>query len=170
MLNHPVLVLNQNYEPIHVCQVRRAILLCYQGKAEMLEDGLGLLHTVRLSIPMPSVIRLQHHVRRPRPRHKLTRWEIFHRDDFSCQYCGKKAQPLTIDHVVPRFQGGRHSWENLVAACVPCNRHKAGRTPEQANMKLLKKPSMPEGRPLVVVSHRYQERMHIWQKYLPDKV
>ncbi|MEN8614503.1 HNH endonuclease [Dehalogenimonas sp. THU2] len=168
MLNHPVLVLNQNYEPIHICQVRRAILLVYQGKAEMLEDGLGMVHTVQISVPMPSVIRLQHQVKRHRPVHKLTRIGIFQRDDFTCQYCGKRTQPLTIDHIMPRFQGGGHSWDNLVAACMPCNRHKAGRTPEQANMKLLKKAGLPEGRVTVISSHRFEERLPLWRKYLPS--
>lgn len=168
MLNHPVLVLNQNYEPIHVCRVRRAILLVYQGKAEMLEDGLGMAHTVQLTVPMPSVIRLQHQTKRHRPVYKLTRVGVFHRDEFTCQYCGQKAQSLTIDHVIPRFQGGGHTWDNLVAACVSCNRHKAGRTPEQAHMKLLKKPGLPKGQPMAGVLDRFGQQAPIWQKYLPD--
>jgi 5-methylcytosine-specific restriction endonuclease McrA len=167
MLNHPVLVLNQNYEPINVCQVRRAIVLVFQGKAEMLEDGLGILRAVQVSVPIPSVIRLQHQVKRHRPAHQLSRSGIFYRDNFTCQYCGRQPQALTIDHVRPRFQGGGHSWDNLVTACMPCNRYKAGRTPEQAHMKLLNNPVPPQGRPTVLLLRRYHERLPLWNKYLP---
>src|SRR5208283_1175218 len=101
MLNHPVLVLNQNYEPLNICHARRAVTLLYQGKAEMLEDGMGMIHTINLSMPLPSVIRLYDHIKRPRPRQRLSRLEIFNRDHFTCQYCGKKGVTLTLDHIIP---------------------------------------------------------------------
>src|SRR5208283_6189386 len=113
----------------------------------MLEDGMGMIHTINLSMPLPSVIRLYDHIKRPRPRQRLSRLEIFNRDHFTCQYCGKKGVTLTLDHIIPRHQGGQHTWENLISACDTCNRRKAGMTPEQSGMKLLKKPGLPEFRP-----------------------
>ena len=85
MVNHPVLVLNQNYEPLNICRARRAIMLLYRGKAEMLENGSGFIHAVSYVFPLPSVIRLAYFVKRPRPERKLTRLEIFHRDQHTCQ-------------------------------------------------------------------------------------
>ena len=147
MTNLPVLVLNQNYEPLNICRARRAIVLLYQGKAEMLEDGSGFIHSVSSIFSLPSVIRLAYMIKRPRPERKLTRLEIFNRDQYTCQYCGKETRQLTLDHVIPRHRNGHHTWENIVSACIPCNRRKAGRTPEQAGMRLLHRPSPPRGSP-----------------------
>jgi 5-methylcytosine-specific restriction endonuclease McrA len=143
LINTPVLVLNQSYEPLNICQARRAVTLVLEGKAEMLEDGLGYFHSSLAAYPIPSVIKLDYQIRRPHVERKLTRIGVFHRDGFVCQYCGRTTN-LTIDHVIPRFQGGKHTWENVVAACSSCNRHKAGRTPEQANMKLKQIPFKPK--------------------------
>src|SRR3989338_8600869 len=126
IINLPVLVLNQSYEPLNICRVRRAVVLIYENKAEMLENGSGYLHTANFDFPVPSVIRLAVMVRRPpRTDRKLTRFEIFKRDRYTCQYCGKETRQLTLDHVIPRYRGGQHTWENVVSACVPCNRRKA---------------------------------------------
>ncbi len=144
-INLPVLVLNQNYEPLNICRAKRAIVLVYEGKAEMLEDGAGFVKSASSRLPIPSVIRLFYLIKRPRPKRKLTRIEIFSRDRFTCQYCGKETHQLTIDHVIPRFAGGPHTWQNVVSACPACNRRKAGRTPEEAHMKLLKTPVRPSG-------------------------
>src|SRR5437764_914538 len=112
-----VLVLNENYEPLNVCNARRAVVLVDRGKAEVLEHADGrVLHTASQIIQLPSVIRLVYLIRRPRPQRKLTRKELFLRDRYTCQYCGRESRDLTIDHVVPRFKGGRHSWDNLVSA------------------------------------------------------
>jgi 5-methylcytosine-specific restriction endonuclease McrA len=166
LTNLPVLVLNQSYEPLHVCRVRRAIVLIYENKAEMLENGSGHLHTARLDIPVPSVIRLAIMVRRPpRKEKKLTRFEIFKRDRYKCQYCVKESKQLTLDHVMPRFRGGEHTWENVVAACVNCNRIKAGRTPHEARMKLLSLPAPPKYNGLFYIPV-YQRVRDEWQKYL----
>jgi len=165
LINSPVLVLNQSYEPLNICQARRALALILEGKAEMLEDGLGFFHTSRASYAIPSVIKLEYTVRRPRPATKLTRLGLFYRDGFVCQYCGRETT-LTIDHVIPRFQGGKHTWENVVAACVSCNRRKAGRTPEQANMKLLKIPVKPRYPGAFFLPQRYTGNVSRWEKYL----
>ena len=114
-----VLVLNQNYEPLNVCNIPRAFRLVFGSKAEVIEYDHAEIRTVRTVYKAPSIIRLQHQIRRPRPRVKLTRREIFSRDRHTCQYCGRQAHDLTIDHVVPRHRGGGHTWENLVAACKP---------------------------------------------------
>ncbi len=166
LTNLPVLVLNQSYEPLHVCRVRRAIVLIYENKAEMLENGSGHLHTANLDIPVPSVIRLAMLVKRPpRKERKLTRYEIFKRDRYKCQYCGKETKTLTLDHVMPRFRGGQHTWENVVTACVQCNRIKAGRTPHEARMKLLTQPAPPKHNSMFYLPS-YQQVRTEWQKYL----
>src|SRR5438067_5312009 len=138
-----VLVLNQNYEPINVCNARRAVVLLDRGKAEVLENGAGCLRSASAAFPLPSVIRLVYLIRRPRPQMRLTRREVFQRDRYTCQYCGLQGRDLTLDHVVPRHRGGKHTWENLVTACKACNHRKAGRTPAEARMKLLNEPHRP---------------------------
>jgi len=166
--NLPVLVLNQSYEPLNVCRVRRAVVLLDHGKAEMLENGSGFIHTTTHDFPLPSVIRLAYMIKRPRPQRKLTRLEIFHRDQFACQYCGKQTNQLTLDHVIPRYRGGEHLWENVVSACIPCNRRKAGRTPAEAGMRLLRPPALPRGDCFFYIPYRYRQTQSQWQKYLPQ--
>ncbi|MFZ0390021.1 MAG: HNH endonuclease [Calditrichia bacterium] len=143
MLNHAVLLLNQNYEPLSVCNVRRAVTLVFLGKAEMIEENSGWLHSVDYQIKIPSVIRLSRQVRVPYRRVVLNRRNLMIRDDYTCQYCGHKKLPLTIDHVIPRNYGGRDNWENLVVACQKCNNRKGNQTPEQAGLKLVRKPLKP---------------------------
>ena len=118
--------------------------------------------------PVPSVIRLAYIIKRPRPQRKLTRLEIFQRDHFTCQYCGKQTSQLTLDHVIPRYRGGEHLWENVVSACIPCNRRKAGRTPSEAGMKLLCSPAPPHGDRFFYIPYRYRQSQNQWQKYLPQ--
>lgn len=166
MVNFPVLVLNQNYEPLTVCRARRAVVLVYQGKAEMLENGVGFVHSARETLPLPSVIRLACQVRRPHPKRKLTRFEVFNRDRYTCQYCGKQSHQLTLDHVIPRYRGGQHTWENVVSACVPCNRRKAGLTPQEAGMRLLRLPSPPSRNPFLSIPYHYLNTQNEWRKYL----
>jgi 5-methylcytosine-specific restriction endonuclease McrA len=139
----PVLVLNANFEPVNVCDTRRAIVLLLAEKASLVVNGRGIIKTVNHSFPRPSVIRLQKMVSRPRPQLKLTRREVFRRDNYTCQYCGKKTSDLTIDHVIPRHMGGRHIWNNVVAACPVCNHRKGGRKLEESNMHLLRPPAEP---------------------------
>ncbi len=166
MESSSVLVLNQNYEPLNVCNLRRAVILVLGGKAEIIETARGVLHSATNLFPLPSVIRLVHFIRRPRPRVRLTRKEIFARDGWACVYCGKHTRDLTLDHVMPRHRGGPHTWENLVAACKPCNHRKAGRTPSEAHMELLHQP----GEPRVSVYHAffpYLGDQIAWQKFVP---
>jgi 5-methylcytosine-specific restriction endonuclease McrA len=166
MINYPVLVLNQSYEPLTVCRARRAVVLIFQGKAEMLENGVGHIHSISDTFPLPSVIRLAQMIKRPRRQKKMTRFEIFNRDKYTCQYCGTQSHSLTLDHVIPRYRGGQHTWENVVSACAACNRRKAGRTPKEANMKLVREPAPPRGGQLYVVPYRYLQNRDEWRKYM----
>lgn len=143
ILNEPVLILNVNYEPLHVCNTKRALALVFSGKAEIVLNGRGTIRSASDEFDLPSIIKLQYMVQRPRPRVSLSKREILRRDNHTCQYCGRRSHHLTIDHVVPRHMGGDHSWTNLVAACSNCNRRKGGRTPEQAGMTLRHEPYEP---------------------------
>lgn len=144
LVKRDVLLLNQNYEPLQVCSARRAIVLIFQGKAEMITPANGLrLRTVSTSYALPSVVRLWRYRKVPFRRIMLSRKNIFTRDGNRCQYCKTSRGPLTLDHVIPKTMGGDDTWENLVCACAKCNNKKGDRTPEQAGMKLLKRPARP---------------------------
>lgn len=164
----PVLVLNLNYVPINVCTVRRAIIMVGKGKAEQLENHRGQLHTITAVFDAPSIIRLVYLVKRPFLPRKLSKKEVFLRDRFTCQYCGKKSQDLTLDHVVPRRQNGSHAWNNVVAACSRCNLRKAGRTPAEAGMKLVKEPRAPDPNPYLILQNR--SILEEWRPYIPWNV
>ena len=166
MSNTAVLVLNQNYEPLNVCNARRAFVLVDRGKAEILEHADGVIRSTLTTFPRPSVIRLIYMIRRPRPQMRLTRREVFVRDHYTCQYCGKQSRDLTIDHIFPRHRGGRHTWENLVAACRHCNHKKAGHTPDEAHMALLTEPKRPPSSSYYIFYH-YLESQSDWRKFIP---
>ncbi len=159
----PVLVLNANFEPINVCNTRRAITLIIDGKANLILNGRGEIKTVRQTFPRPSIIRLEKMIHRPRPRVKLTKREILRRDNYTCQYCGQHVTYLTVDHVIPRHLGGEHVWTNLVAACPHCNHRKGGRTINQAQMRLLRLPSVPPAS----ASYLFARHIHENQEWLP---
>ena len=144
ILQENVLVLNQNYEPLSVCSVKRAVVLLYLGKAQLIErrDG-DSVRSISWSIPVPSVVRLGFYIRVPQKRVLLTRTNIVKRDGHRCQYCGAISGPMTVDHIVPRIYGSKDSWENLVCACIKCNNLKGDRVPEEAGMKLLRTPKRP---------------------------
>jgi len=167
-VNRAVLVLNQNYEPLNVCNVRRAIVLVIDGKAEILETHDTTVNTARAKYPSPSVIRLVYLIKRPRPRVKLTRREIFIRDNFTCQYCGRQVSDLTLDHVIPRSRGGQHTWENLVSACKPCNHRKGGKTLSEAKMTLRQQPYEPTAGLYYTIQRRLESGISAaWEKFLP---
>jgi 5-methylcytosine-specific restriction endonuclease McrA len=165
ILNAPVLVVNQNYEPLNICDVKRAVVLLDRGKAELILNGRGELQTPSRSVSIPSVIRLSYLVKRPFMKRRMARREVFYRDNYTCQYCGKQTKELTIDHVVPRLLNGPHTWENVVSACIPCNHSKAARTPKEAGMKLLREPRAPRANPYGLFQHRTV--MEEWLPFLP---
>lgn len=162
-----VLVLNATYEPLHIVSVRRAVILLLKEKAELVEALDAHLRAERVSMPIPSVIRLVTYVRLPhRMALPVTRRTVLARDNYTCQYCG--ASPgkayLTVDHVIPRSQGGDGSWENVVTACLSCNQRKGNRTPEEANMPLIAKPARP--RYIALVLLRQGRASESWLKYI----
>lgn len=142
-LNGHVLVLNQDYRALSVCSVERAMVMVLLHKAEMVEihDGRAV-RSAHQSFPWPSIVRLKDYVRVPYRRIMLTRRNILRRDNNRCQYCGSRDR-LTLDHVQPKSRGGPDTWENLVAACVPCNNRKGNHTPEEAGMNLVRRPFRP---------------------------
>lgn len=168
LLNEEVLVLNLGFEPVHVTRARRALLLLFRGKAQLVENGRGEIHTTSVTITLPSVIRLEVMARRPLVPRRLTRREVLVRDKFTCQYCGAAGRDLTLDHVYPRHRGGQNTWENVVGACIPCNRRKAGRTPQEAGMRLLRSPSSPRPNPYYPF-YRYLARRVEWWKFFPEE-
>lgn len=166
MLNSQVLVLNRHYQPVHVTSVKRAFTLLYQGVAKAIdreyrlyefEDWAALsaagheaIHTVGRAIRIPRVVVLQAYEHLPKGKVRFSRLNIYARDHDTCQYCARQLPraELNLDHVVPRSQGGKTTWENVVCSCIPCNLKKGGRTPMQAGMRLLSQPGRPRWTPL----------------------
>jgi len=181
MINSAVLVLNRNYQPVHVTSVKRALSLLYLGVAKAIdtqyrlyefEDWAALstashdcVHTIDRPIRVPRVVVLSAYEYLPRGRVRFSRLNIYARDHDTCQYCQRRLprSELNLDHVVPRSQGGKTSWENVVCSCVPCNLRKGGRTPEQAGLKLLKVPVRPRWTPLF----RGAARRVTYREWLP---
>ncbi|MFC1936128.1 HNH endonuclease [Chloroflexota bacterium] len=165
LLSAPVLVLNANYEPLNVCTTRRALGLMVADKATLVQNGRGYIRGVSRDYQAPSVIRLIAMIKRPRPVIKLSKAEVFRRDNYVCQYCGKHTSNLTIDHIIPRSIGGTHTWDNLVAACPHCNHRKGGRTAQQANMRLLSAPKAPSASALYIFG-RYLRKQETWIPFI----
>jgi len=162
-----VLVLNASYEPLNVCTVRRAHVLLYKGKAEVVEQLDQPLRSATATFVWPHVIRLVHYVRVPRAiQRKISRRALFARDGWRCAYCGTANGRLTLDHVVPRSKGGESIWENVVTACAPCNLRKGDRTPEQVGMELRTKPHAPQ--PVLFIKLAAPRIPHGWTPYLGD--
>ena len=184
MLSSSVLVLNRSYLPVHVTSAKRAFSLLYQGIARAVDeefqtfdfeewsqlstlregDSIG---TIAGRILIPRVIVLVAFDRLPKRHVRFSRINIMTRDSFRCQYCGDHPSraELNLDHVVPRAQGGKSTWENVVTSCVDCNRRKGGRTPAQARMKLRSRPVRPRWTPLshlILSSQRYEQ----WRPFL----
>ncbi len=157
------LVLNATYEPLSVVSVRRAVCLLLSDKAELLADDGTELRAARVVVRTPVVIRLRQIVKVPYHRRTaLSRRAVFVRDEHRCQYCGGEAD--SIDHVMPRSRGGRHEWDNVAAACRPCNLRKRDRTPDEAGMRLRRAPRAPRELAWVVVAvGRVPEA---WEPYL----
>jgi len=168
VLIHDVLLLNSNYEPLNVCNMRRAISLLLLGKAEVLTHREAPVQTVRGSLKAPSVLKMRYQVKRPMPQLRLSRHSVLARDNYICQYCGLRSRELTIDHVVPRWAGGPHTWDNLVACCRKCNLKKGDKTPTQAHMKLARKPKRPHFVPYLSLPTYLRAQNHDdWRMYLP---
>lgn len=184
ILQSKTLVLNRSFLPVHITTVRRACILVYQGVARVVDDrfqvfdlegwcargveaGQEALGLVSRSMAVPRVVVLLGYDRLPRRSVRFTRQNVYARDRHTCQYCGRRLprHELNLDHVVPRSQGGQSTWENIVCSCHVCNRRKGGRTPEQAGVRLLRRPTRPAWSPFLAhaaVTRRY----HDWQVFL----
>lgn len=176
MLNTKVLMLNRSFVPIHVTSLRRAFNLLYLGIAKVVneryqtydfqswrdlavtlhDDSIGLIDQ---PIRVPRVILLVGYDRVPRRQVRFSRYNIYVRDKCTCQYCGRRLprHQLNLDHVIPRSRGGTSRWENIVCSCLPCNRKKGGKTPQEARMKLLRPPFKPSWTPFVQAGVRHRE-------------
>ncbi len=167
-LREPVLVLNASYEPIHVCAVRRALVLIVKGVASAEEAGEGSVRSPSQSLAVPSVIRLLEYRRIPRQMRAISRKNILIRDQHTCQYCDQPfgAGELTLDHVVPRSRGGSNTWENLVACCLRCNNRKGDRLPGEASMKLSRPPKPFNLHTSRSLMRQLGSQQEAWRKYL----
>ncbi|MFN8389346.1 MAG: HNH endonuclease [Bdellovibrionota bacterium] len=164
------LLLNASYEPIKIIPWERAITLFFLGKVEVVDTYEHEVRSVSLAIKVPAVVRLLRYIHLGRRRPPLTRFNLLARDNFECQYCACSLSMAdsTIDHIVPRSQGGTTCWHNIVVACHDCNRKKGGRTPAQAKMNLRKEPVIPEWLPVLTV--RFHKRMpSAWLLFLAGK-
>ncbi len=187
MLNQGVLVLNRHWTAVHICSVRRALILLFQDLAKVVTDdfqtydfhswrelsshvaehGNQFIRTPAFKLLVPEVILLHGFQRVPPRTIKFNRRNIYLRDNYTCQYCGRhpRREDLTIDHIIPRSRGGRSTWENVALACLPCNVRKGCRTPEEAGMKLLTAPRRPHW--LATLRHALQGPPRpIWQKFV----
>jgi 5-methylcytosine-specific restriction endonuclease McrA len=183
VLELPTLVLNRNWQPVHVTTVVRALVMLWNETAKAVEpdefrlydwvdwselepaDGRPCVRSARRSLRAPEVICLAHYDRLPGAAVTFSRRNVAKRYHHTCQYCGAQpgAEAITIDHVVPRSRGGASSWTNCVAACESCNALKADRTPEQAGMHLRKRPARPDWKPLYAA---HGARVASWSKFL----
>ncbi len=160
-----VLLLNSSYEPLNICSWKRALILIVKGKAVALEvdsKKIGGGHD------LPLVIRLLYYVKIPHKDIPMTRRNVMHRDNYQCQYCGRKSD-LTIDHIIPRSRGGKDKWDNVAVACLRCNVTKGSRTPKEAGMTLRTKPTAPYHFMYFELSkqhHRSIKHYNQWRKYL----
>lgn len=145
------LVLDQGYQPHRIVSWQRAVTMLFAGKVEVVEEYDEDIRSISVSIKMPAVVRLLRSLRGRKRPIKFSRINVMTRDKFRCQYCGRKfpMSKLSFDHVIPRCQGGKTEWTNIVTACYPCNDRKANKTPEQARMKLRTKPKRPSSLPVL---------------------
>lgn len=184
-LQRPTLVLNRNWQPVNVATVARALIMLWNETARVVdpsdyqlyewEDWSRLVpnhdepfvQAIRQRYRVPEVVVLAEFDRLPTAAVTFSRRNVFKRDRFTCQYCGTQpgSDELTIDHVVPRAQGGVSSWTNCVLACVACNKHKADRTPQQAQLRLRQKPVRPTWKP---VYSEHATRMESWSKFISE--
>ena len=184
----PVLVLNRLWQAINVCSAERALGLLYTGHAQVVHqdgttfntfsfrewcdfsggsDGAEVVQTISLRIRLPRIILLLFFDRLPNKEVKFTRHNVFERDKNTCQYCGHKfdRSELNIDHIVPRQRGGLTTWTNVVCSCVECNRRKGSKTPEEAGLRLVRRPKKPRWRPFIEVQF-IRTADHSWRHFL----
>lgn len=167
-MEHHTLVLTPWMSPHRIITWSDAICDLITGKIEVLESYDEIVRSPSVEYFIPSVARLKRHIHPHKKGVKFSRINVMTRDDFQCCYCGKKLpmKELNYDHVVPRIQGGKTVWENIVTSCYPCNDRKSGRTPEQAGMRLLKRPHRPKTLPMTAPSMAFRQVPEEWKPYL----
>jgi len=138
------------------------------GKVEVIEEYTREVHSVSFAIKLPAVVRLLRFIKRPKIPVRFSRQNIYIRDDYKCQYCGKRLTPdqLTWDHVLPRARGGKTEWTNIVTCCIKCNRKKGGRIPSEASMVLIKQPSIPEWLSILKITLHFKHTPQSWRDYI----
>lgn len=140
-------------------------MLLFLGKADLVhKDNRKVIRTINGQYPWPSIIRLSRYINVPYRQVILTRKNILRRDSFRCAYCGRSDVPLTIDHIIPKSQGGKDTWENLITACTYCNNKKGDRTPSEANMKILTKPYKPNH--IIFIKNSVSKIDESWKPFL----
>ena len=142
-LSKKVLLLNSSYEPISVINGKKAIIMLMTKKVDYIEKTKLLISSEKLKMSLPLIVKLKSYIYLNKRKISLTRKNIFKRDNYKCQYCGKNTSSLTIDHVIPKNKGGRDSWENLVSACKTCNLNKGNTLLKDTAMSLIKIPKKP---------------------------
>jgi 5-methylcytosine-specific restriction endonuclease McrA len=164
------LVLNASYEPLRVVSWQKAITLLFQGKVEVIAVYDREIRGVTVRVKLPSVLRLLRHVRMKRPLYDIpfSRSNVYARDEHRCQYCAEFFSPgqLTFDHVLPVSRGGWTGWDNIVTCCIPCNRRKGDRTPEEASLHLIRRPRRPDARPALSLRLGLRRAPASWRDYL----
>jgi 5-methylcytosine-specific restriction endonuclease McrA len=164
-----VLVLNYTYEPLHFTNAKRAITLLLSGKAESVESSPRVVRSPSRAYPLPAVIRLAAYIRKPfLERVAFNKKNILRRDGYTCQYCARRGEKLTVDHIVPRSRGGQTTWTNVVAACLRCNLFKGNRTLVEARLRLIREPVHPQFLFSVhLLRHPHASSfLDSWRKYL----
>ena len=163
-----VLLLSTSYEPLSIIDWKKAITLLTLGKVEVVDEYDRAIRSVRFSIRLPSILRLLKHVKYRNRRVKFSRQNIYLRDHTRCQYCGTRfpTEELTYDHVVPSSRGGKTTWDNIVTSCIQCNKRKGGRTPQEAGLRLRKKPSEPTWVPYLHITIGLKNTPDSWRDYL----
>ena len=151
---------------------QRAVTLLFQNKIEVVEEYEDKdIRSVTMSIKMPAVIRFLNRIRRKKRQVKFSRENVYTRDNGKCQYCRHTVarHEATYDHVTPRSQGGKTTWENIVICCMGCNQKKGGRTPHQANMRLAVQPVKPKKLPEYRITMTWRNGMPTeWRQWLTD--
>jgi len=171
MASSHTLILTQGFQPHRIVPWEQAVCLLWMGKIEVLEEYEETVRSPSVEMSIPAVARLTKTVSARKKAVKFSRINVMTRDKFVCQYCGTKAtmSKLNYDHVIPRSQGGKTVWTNIVTCCYPCNNRKAGRTPQQAGMRLLKKPVQPKTLPLTPPPIPMNNAPEQWTWYLGTK-
>lgn len=164
-----ILILNQSYEPLQFCSAKRGLVMVLTGRAEQIECDGYVVRSPSMSFQLPTVIRVLNLVKRKaRKNVSFSKKNILRRDNYTCQYCGDRDYPLTVDHIIPKSRGGKTTWTNVVVACKPCNTKKGSRTAGEANMKLDKNPVRPNfSFHQLVVPLGPPSHVESWMKYLP---